>query len=93
MYRRKFHTPLNCSQLEEKLILGLVLLQEMEQTLHRNQQNIKAAQERQKNYADKKIKNIGNLKSGSCIFESETPKGNYAYRNLSKTMSMVLWSM
>ena len=55
LYGRKCHTPLSWSQLEDKLILGLEALREMEKVVKNIQQNIKTAQERQKSYADKNI--------------------------------------
>ena len=54
LYGRKCHMPLSWSQPEDKLILGLDALQEMERTVKKIQQNIKTTQDREKRYADKK---------------------------------------
>ena len=54
LYARKCHTPLSWSQPEDKLMLGPYALQEMDRIFKQIQRNIKTAQDRQKNYVDKK---------------------------------------
>ena len=54
LYGRKCRTPLSWSQTKYKLVLGPDTLQEMERIVKQIQRNIKTAQDRQKNYADKK---------------------------------------
>ena len=54
LYGRKCRTPLSWSQPEDKLMLGPDALQEMEGIVKQIQNNIKTAQDHQKNYADKK---------------------------------------
>ena len=54
IYGIKCHTPLSWSQPEDKLILGLEALREMEKVVKKIQQNIKTAQDKQQSYAEKK---------------------------------------
>ena len=46
-------TPMTCDNLVNKIVLGLELLKEMEQEVVKIRQNLKAAQDKQKIYADK----------------------------------------
>ena len=52
LYRRKGNTPISWSNPIDRLMLGLDLLKEMELNVKQVQQNLKAAQDRQKRYAD-----------------------------------------
>ena len=54
LYGRQCHTPINWSSPETKLMLGPEMLAEMELEVRKIKQNLKAAQDRQKVYADKK---------------------------------------
>eukprot|EP00253_Pinus_taeda_P028202 PITA_28202 len=54
LYGRKCRTPSNWSGPEDKLKLGPEMLQEMEDMVKKVQANLKAAQDRQKNFADRK---------------------------------------
>ena len=54
LYGRQCQTPINWSSTETKLLLGSEMLAEMEAEVKRIRQNLKAAQDRQKIYADKK---------------------------------------
>ena len=54
LYRRKCTIPANWYSAENKMILGLDMLEEMERTMKKVCQNLKAAQDRQKSYSDKK---------------------------------------
>ena len=54
LYGRQCQTPINWSSLETKLLLGPEMLAEMEVEVKRIRKNLKAAQDRQKIYADKK---------------------------------------
>lgn len=55
MYGKKCHTLLSWSQPEDRLILGLDALQEIEQIIRKIQQNIKTTQDIQKSYSNKNI--------------------------------------
>eukprot|EP00253_Pinus_taeda_P034398 PITA_34398 len=55
LYGRKCRTPLSWSDPEEKLMLGLDMLEEMEKMVKSVRVNLKAAQERQNKFADQKI--------------------------------------
>eukprot|EP00253_Pinus_taeda_P006608 PITA_06608 len=54
LYGRKCRTPSNWSGPEDKLKLGPEMLQEMEDMVKKVRANLKAAQDRQKNFADRK---------------------------------------
>ena len=54
LYRRQCITPINWSSPETKLMLRPDMLVEMELEVKKIRQNLKAAQDRQKVYADKK---------------------------------------
>eukprot|EP00253_Pinus_taeda_P026738 PITA_26738 len=54
MYGRKCRTPTSWGGLEDKLSLGPDMLKEMEEMVKRVRVNLKAAQDRQKNFADRK---------------------------------------
>lgn len=54
LYGRQCRTPINWSSPETKLMLGPDMLAEMEVEVKKIRQNLKAAQDRQKVYADKK---------------------------------------
>eukprot|EP00253_Pinus_taeda_P019879 PITA_19879 len=54
MYGRKCRTPTSWGEPEDKLSLGPEMLKEMEDMVKRVRVNLKAAQDRQKNFADRK---------------------------------------
>ena len=56
MYGRKFRTPASWGGPEDKLMLGLEMLKEMEKMVKKVRSNLKATQDRQKNFADRKRK-------------------------------------
>ena len=53
LYGRRCRTPMNCYNPVNRVVLGPELLKEMEQEVVKIRQNLKAAQDRQKSYADK----------------------------------------
>jgi hypothetical protein len=54
LYGCRCHTPLNWIELGEKVIFGLDLVEEAEATVHRIQDNLKAAKSCQETYANKR---------------------------------------
>ena len=54
LYGRQCNTPISWSNPVDRLMLGPDLLEDMELTVKHVQQNLKAAQDRQKSYADLK---------------------------------------
>ena len=54
LYGRQCRTPINWSSPETKLMLGLEMLAKMEAEVRKIRQNLKATQDRQNIYADKK---------------------------------------
>jgi hypothetical protein len=82
LYGRKCNTPVSWNNPTDRTVVGLELLKEMEEQMIKIKQNLKAAQDRQKIYADKnrthrefkvgdhvflKVKaNRSSLKLGSC---------------------------
>lgn len=61
LYGKSFWVPSNWNSPENKLILGPDMLEEMENIVGRVEQSLKAAQDQQKSYADKKEPN-GNFR-------------------------------
>jgi hypothetical protein len=58
LYDRKCTTPISQDNPVERLMVGLEMLQEMENMVRKVQQNLKEAQDRQKSYADQKIRHL-----------------------------------
>jgi hypothetical protein len=54
LYGRRCRTPLNWIELGEKVVFGPDLVEEAEATIHRIQDNLKAAKSRQETYANKR---------------------------------------
>eukprot|EP00253_Pinus_taeda_P003899 PITA_03899 len=54
LYGRKCRTPSSWSGPEDRLMLGPKMLKEMEELVKKARSNLKAAQDRQKNFADRK---------------------------------------
>lgn len=54
LYGRKCRTPSSWSGPEDRLMLGTEMLKEMEELVKKARYNLKAAQDRQKNFADRK---------------------------------------
>ena len=53
LYGRKCNTPISWDNPADRAVVGLDLLREMEEQMIKTKQNLKASQDRQKNYADK----------------------------------------
>ena len=58
LYGRRCSTPVTWDNPVNAIVLGPKLLKEMEQEVIKIRQNLKAAQDRKKNYADKHRMNI-----------------------------------
>jgi hypothetical protein len=54
LYGRRCRTPLNWIEPGEKVIFGPDIIEEAETTVHRVQENLKAAKSRQETYANKR---------------------------------------
>lgn len=52
IYRRSFNTPISCSVLINRVLIGLDMLAEMEQRILVIKKNLKVAQDRHKSYLD-----------------------------------------
>eukprot|EP00253_Pinus_taeda_P031488 PITA_31488 len=52
LYGRPYRTPLSWDKLEDRVIIGLELIQEMEEQVRQIRQRLKETQDRQKSYAD-----------------------------------------
>jgi hypothetical protein len=55
MYGRKYNTPVSWDNPADRVVLGLEFLKDMEDQVVKIKQNLKAAQDRQKFYADKNM--------------------------------------
>ena len=65
----------------------------MEEHMVKIKQNLKAALDKQKSYADKE-KAVKKFKSvGSCVFESQTKEDFSEIRKLSKACNPILWAI
>eukprot|EP00253_Pinus_taeda_P034261 PITA_34261 len=80
LYGRKCRTPSNWGGPEDRLILGPEMLKEMEDIVKRVRVNLKAAQDRQKNFADQKRR------------FKEYQVGDHVYIKIQAKRSTVQWS-
>jgi hypothetical protein len=74
LYGRRCRTPLSWSQIGERRIFGPDLVNEAEEKVRIIQMNLKAAQSRQKSYADIRRKPLQFKLETSYIFESLLPE-------------------
>jgi hypothetical protein len=72
LYGRRCHTPLNWIELGEKVIFGLDLVEEAEATVHRIQDNLKAAKSHQETYANKRRRPL-EFKVGNHVYLRVSP--------------------
>eukprot|EP00253_Pinus_taeda_P006128 PITA_06128 len=80
LYGKKCHTPSSWGWPEDRLMLGPDMLKEMEETVKEVRVNLKAAQDRQKSFADKKRK------------FKEYQVGDHVYVRIRAKRSMLQWS-
>eukprot|EP00253_Pinus_taeda_P012641 PITA_12641 len=80
MYGRKCRTPINWGGPEDKLNLGPEMLKEMEEMVKKVRMNLKAAQDRQKNFADRKRR------------FKEYQVGDHVYIRIQTKRSTLQWS-
>ena len=71
LYGRKCRTPLNWIEPDERRYFGIDFVNEAEEQVCVIQQHMKAAQSRQKSYADKRRRPL-TFEVGDCIFKSVT---------------------
>jgi hypothetical protein len=69
----KCNTPVSWDNLADRVVLGLELLQEMEDRMVNIKQNLKESQDRQKFYADKNMATI-EFKVGENVLLKVNPK-------------------
>jgi hypothetical protein len=67
VYGQRCHTLLNWVELGEKVIFGPELIEEVEATVHRIQDNLKAAMSHQENYANKRCRPL-ELEVGDHVY-------------------------
>jgi len=67
LYGRRYRTPLCWNNLDDILIVGLEMIQEIVDKVKVIQQNMKAAQDRQKAYADRRRKPL-QFEQGNKVF-------------------------
>jgi hypothetical protein len=72
LYERRCRTPLNWIELREKAIFGPDLIKEAEATIHRIQDNLKAAKSRQETYANKRRQPL-EFKVGNHVYLRVSP--------------------
>jgi len=74
LYGRQCRTPLSWSQTRERKIFGPELVVEAEEKVKVIQENLRAAQSRQKSYFDKTRKPLNSMLVSMSIYESHEPK-------------------
>jgi len=74
LYSRRCRTPLSWSQTGERKIFGPELVVEAEEKVKVIQENLRAAQSRQKSYFDKTRKPLNSMLVTMCIYGSHQPK-------------------
>jgi hypothetical protein len=80
LYGRKCRTPLNWSETGDSQIFGPDILQEAEEKVRMIRDYLKAAQSRQKSYADKRRREL-TFKSGEFVYLRVSPlKGMQRFR-------------
>jgi hypothetical protein len=72
LYGRRCRTPLNWIELREKVIFGPDLVEEAEATVHRIQDNLKAAKSHQETYANKRRRPL-EFKVGNHVYLRVSP--------------------
>jgi hypothetical protein len=72
LYRHRCHTPLNWIEPGEKVIFGLDLVEEAKATVHRIQDNLRAAKSRQETYANKRHRPL-EFKVGDHVYLRVSP--------------------
>jgi hypothetical protein len=73
LYGRKFNSPVSWDKLEDRVVLGLELIKDMEYQMVRIKHNLKAAQYRQKIYADEN-RTTREFKVGEHVILKVNPK-------------------
>jgi hypothetical protein len=80
LYGRRCHTPLNWIELGEKVIFGLGLVKEAEETIRRIQCNLKATKSCQETYADQRRRPLA-FEVGDHVYLRVSPmKGMKRFR-------------
>ena len=72
LYGRKYRTPLNWVEQRERRYYGIDFVEEAEKKVHIIQQNMKAAQSRQKSYADRRRRPLV-FEVGDYVYLKVTP--------------------
>ena len=72
LYERKCRTPLCCTELSEKKVIGLDFIQEIEEKVKMIKERLKLAAHRQKSYTDLKRKDI-QYEIGEKVFLKVSP--------------------
>jgi len=72
LYGRKCRTPLMWSEVGEHSLVGPALIKEAEERVAEIREKLKAAQSRQKSYADKKMREI-NFNPGDFVYLKVSP--------------------
>jgi hypothetical protein len=72
LYGRKCRTPLMCSEVRERALVGPALIKEVEERVAKIREKLKAAQSRQKSYSDKKRREIS-FNPGDFVYLKVSP--------------------
>jgi hypothetical protein len=73
LYGRKFNTPVSWDNATDRVVLGPEFLKDMEDQMVKIKKNLKASQDRQKNYADKNM-TTREFKAGENVLLKVNPK-------------------
>jgi hypothetical protein len=90
LYGRKCNTPVSWDNLADMIVIGLDTLKEMEELMEKIEQNLKAAHDKKKRYADKNRFFIEFKVGEHVFFKSESEKKFAKVRKLPEVGSKIL---
>jgi hypothetical protein len=93
LYGRKCKTPLMWSEVGERALVGPALIKEAEEKVAEIREKLKAAQSRQKNYADKKRREISFNPGDFGLSQSLTHSRNAKVSGTRKTGPSIHWTV
>jgi hypothetical protein len=72
LYGRKCRTPLAWSEVGERTLFGLAIIEEVEEKVEKVRENLRIAQSRRKSYADKRRREL-TFAVGDCVYLKVSP--------------------
>jgi hypothetical protein len=90
LYGRNCITSLHWDQPGERQVFGLDILLEAEENIRMVRENLKAAQSRQRSYADTRRRELG-FEVGDCLFEGVTHQRNQKVWSKRQASTSIYW--